>query len=388
MLSVDSADTVIVGGGITGVSIANRLAKQGHSDVVLLEKDQLASASTGRSAGVIETQFMTEFDVEIRAKAVEEFEALAEETRAEFNQVGYARLLMDPEEEEKFRESIRIQRRFGIDDARFLEPDELQDLIPDMNVEDVHGAIFGPSDGYADPYTITQVYAERAQERGVDILTGVEAETVVTNGGDITAVETNEGRIECRTVVNAAGPWAPRFAEEVDLDLPAAPYRRQVLVADPTDELELGYTVPMVMEYTPAGNKPGLYFRDEGADQMVMGLHQEVSEDEEPADPDTYAKKYDESFALDVFDLLEHRAPKFTNFRVTNGWAGIYTITPDTKPIIDQHPDIPDYYIAAGFSGKGFQIGPMVGKLVADLILDGKTDVVSDLDPVSLSRFE
>ncbi|WP_408960312.1 NAD(P)/FAD-dependent oxidoreductase [Natrinema sp. 74] len=384
----DSAEIVIVGGGITGVSIANNLAKQGQTDIVLLEKKQLASASTGRSAGVIETQFMTEFDVEIRAQAVAEFERLAQETRAEFNQVGYARLLMDPEEEETYRKSIRIQRRYGIDDARYVEGDELQELVPDMNTEDVHGAIFGPSDGYADPYTITQVYAERAQERGVDIRTGVEAETVVTRGGDIKAIETSDGRIECTSVVNAAGPWAPQFAEDVDLDLPAAPYRRQVLVAEPPADFELGYTVPMVMEYTPAGSKPGLYFRDEGGEQAMMGLHQEVSEDEQPADPDIYEKSHDQEFALDVFDLIDHRVPEFTDFKIANGWAGIYTITPDTEPIIDRHPDLPEYYIAAGFSGKGFQIGPMVGRIVADLILDGGTDTVSDLGPVALDRFE
>lgn len=384
----DRADVVVVGGGVIGVCIANALTNAGCDDVVLLEKRSLGSGSTGRSAGVVETQYFSEFDVELRAQALRTFERLSAETRAEFDQVGYVRLLMDPDDEQRYRESIRIQRRHGIDDARFLEPDELRTLVPDLTVDDVHGAIYGPSDGYADPYTVTHVYAERARERGATVLTGVAAESVVTESGAVRAVETADGRIECETVVNAAGPWASRFADDVGLDLPATPYRRQVIVAEPPEGADLAYTVPMVMEYTPGGSKPGLYFRDEAGSQVLLGLHQEVGADEQPANPNRYRTDYDEAIALDIFDLLVQRAPSFADFEVVNGWSGLYTITPDTQPIVDRHPTLEGYYVAAGFSGKGFQIGPPIGAIVADLILDGETDVVSDRGPMRLDRFD
>ena len=384
----ERAAVVVVGGGITGVSVANSLTKAGMDDVVLLEKRSLASASTGRSAGIVETQYFTDFDVEIRAQSLREFERLAAETRAEFTQVGYLRLLMDPADEARYRESIRVQRRHGIDDARYLEPAEIEALVPDLNVADVHGGIYGPSDGYADPYTITQLYAERARDRGAQIHTGVAAESVLVEGEAVRAVETSEGTIECETVVNAAGPWAPTFAEGVGLDLPAAPYRRQILVAEPPAGADLEYTVPTVMEYTPGGSNPGLYFRDEGDEQVILGLHQEVGTEETPADPDRYRTEYDESVALEIFDLLAHRAPAFADFGVVNGWSGLYTITPDTQPIVDRHPTVAGYYVAAGFSGKGFQIGPAIGEIVADLVLEGETDVVSDLAPMKLDRFD
>lgn len=383
----ESTEIVIVGGGITGISIADSLSEWGMTDVVVLEKDNLASASTGKSAGIVETQYLNEFDVELRARSLRAFERLASETRAVFNDVGYVRLLLDPSQESAFRESIEIQRRHGVDDARFLEPDDLQNLVPDANVSDVHGAIYGPSDGYADPYTITHVLTERARERGVDVRTGVEVTDVVTRGNEVAGVETTEGRIDCETVVNAAGPWASWFAERVELDLPAAPYRRQVLVGEP-DGGGFGYTVPTVMEYTPAGNKPGLYFRDEGGENLMMGIHREVSAEEQLADPDHYKEDFDEEFALEVFDLLDHRAPSFADISVVNGWSGIYTITPDTEPILDCHPSLDDYYIAAGFSGKGFQIGPMVGEIMADLILHGEPRVMDDVSSVRLDRFE
>lgn len=387
-MSSEPRTTVVVGGGITGVSTANALAKAGVDDVVLLEKRSLASASTGRSAGIVETQYFSDFDVELRAQSLREFERLSTETRAEFNQVGYVRLLMDPADEEQFRESVQIQHRHGVDDARFLEPAELEAVVPDLNVSDVYGAIYGPNDGYADPHTITQIYAERARKRGATVRTGVAAESVVVDGDAVHAVETTEGRIDCETVVNAAGPWAPQFAEGVGLDLPAAPYRRQILVAEPPEGTNPGYTVPTVMEYTPAGSKPGLYFRDEGGDQMILGLHQEVGAEEEPVDPDRYQTDYDEDVALEIFGLLDYRAPSFADYGVVNGWSGLYTITPDTQPIIDHHPTVEGYFVAAGFSGKGFQIGPVVGEIVADLVLDGETEVVSDLGPVRLDRFE
>ncbi|WP_335998888.1 NAD(P)/FAD-dependent oxidoreductase [Halorientalis halophila] len=384
----DHASIVVVGGGIIGVSIANALTKAGVEDVLVLEKDSLASGSTGRSAGVIETQYFTDFDVAIRAYSLRAFERVADETRAEFPQVGYVRLLMDPDDEERFRESIRIQRRHGVDDARFLDPSEVATVVPDLNVEDVHGAIYGPSDGYADPYTMTQIFAERARTNGATVHTGVAAESVAVDDGEVRAVETSEGRVECETVVNAAGPWAPRLAAQTGLELPAAPYRRQVIVAEPPEEDAPDYTIPTVMEYVPGGSKAGVYFRGEGANQVLLGLHQEVGTDEEPSDPDRYSTDYDESVVLEISDLLDHRAPAFSDLSVVNGWSGLYTITPDTQPIIDTHPSIDGYVLAAGFSGKGFQIGPAVGEIVSDLVLDGETDLVPDLSPVSLSRFE
>lgn len=387
-MSTHHASVVVIGGGITGVSTANALTKAGVNDVVLLEKDSLASASTGRSAGIIETQYFSDFDVEIRAQSLREFERLAAETRAEFNQVGYVRLQMDPDEEQRYRESIQTQRRYGIEDARYLEPDELESLVPDLEVSDVFGAIYGPRDGYADPYTVTQIYAERARDRGATIETGVAVESVVVGRGRVQAVETSEGRISCETVLNAAGPWAPQLAAQVGLDIPATPYRRQILVAEPSDSTELDYTVPAVMEYVPAGTKPGLYFRDEGGNRILLGLHQEVGADEDPIDPDRYSSDYDQHVALEISDLLDDRAPSFADFDITNGWSGVYTISPDTQPIIDRHPTVDGYYVAAGFSGKGFQIGPMVGQIVADLISEGETDVVSNLDPVQLQRFD
>lgn len=384
----DEAEIAIVGGGISGTSIAHSLSKRGMDDVIVLEKETLGSGSTGRSAGVIETQFLDEFEIEIRAKSMELFEEIFRDSRAEFHRVGYMRLLTDPDYEETYRKSVEIQTRHGIDDARFIDVSEIEALVPDLNVSDVHGALWGPSDGYADPYTVTQVYAERARERGVAVETGVEVTGVRTKGTAVAGLETTEGTIDCDVVVNAAGPCAPRFAEMVDLDIEAAPYRRQLLVAQPGDGESFGYTVPMVMEYTPAGTKPGLYFRDEGGEQLVMGLHQEASSDEEPTDPNRYKQSYDEELALAVFDLLDHRAPAFTDLDIVDGWAGIYTITPDTKPIIDEHPDLANYFVAAGFSGKGFQVGPMTGEIMADLILGDTPPVMDDISPVRLNRFE
>lgn len=384
-MTIPSASIVIIGGGITGVSIAESLAKRGETDVAVLEKDHLAAGSTGKSAGVIETQYLSEFDIELRAKSIQEFKRLASETRADFHQIGYIRLLANPEGEEQFRESIRIQQRYGVDDAKYLSADEVAELVPDLNMSDIHGAIYGPSDGYADPHTMAQVLAERASERGVHVLTGTEVVDVVTSGSQVRAVETSKGRITCDIIVNAAGPWAARLAKQVGLEIPAAPYRRQILVAEAEDSLN--YTIPMVMEYTPKGNKPGLYFRQEGDEQVLMGLHREVGADESPVNPDRYDQSFDESFALDVFESLDQRAPRFTEFSVRNGWSGVYTITPDTEPIVDRHPNLDGYYIATGFSGKGFQLAPIVGDIVADLVLEGRPKIVDDISTIGLERF-
>lgn len=380
---------VVVGAGISGTSIANSLTKRGVEDVTLVDKQNVASGTTGRSVGVIETQYFSEFEVALRAKCNEVFEDLARETHAEIERCGYVRLLLDETDRRAFERGIELQHAHGIDDACMLSTDEVADLVPELNTADVRGAMYGPSDGYADPATFAQLFARRARGRGATLLTGTTVTGVRTECGAVTGVRTENGTLDCDVVVNAAGPWSPRLARDAGLEIPVAAFRRQVLVAEPPGGLP--YTVPMVIESRLANEQPGVYFRDEGGDALLLGYFSddEYSDpDENPANPDDYSQRYDQSFALKLQERLEHRAPEFAEFPVTNGWAGLHITSADGKPIVDRHPDVDGYYLATGFSGTGFQIAPMTGELMADLIVHGEPRVLDHMKPFRISRFD
>jgi len=177
----------------------------------------------------------------------------------------------------------------------------------------------------------------------------------------------------------------------VGIDLPVEAYRRQVLVAEPPEGEELEYTVPMVIESRIDDKQPGIYVRDELGDALILSYFTDDEwndETEDPADPDSYDRGYDEEFALNVLDEVEHRAPRFAEFPITNGWAGLHITSADGQPILDRHPELEGYFVATGFSGKGFQIAPMTGELMADLVMYGEPQAMDHMEPYRLARFD
>jgi glycine/D-amino acid oxidase-like deaminating enzyme len=235
------------------------------------------------------------------------------------------------------------------------------------------------------------VFARRAQKQGATFLTNTTVTGVKTENGTVTGVETEDGILDCDVVVNAAGPWSPRLAQDVGLDIPVAAFRRQVLVAEPPNGRKLEHTVPMVIESRLTNKRPGIYFRDEIGEGLLLGYFSDDEwndPDEVPVDPDDYSRNYDQSFALKILEQLEHRAPEFADFPVTNGWAGLHITSADGEPILDRHPNLDGYYLATGFSGKGFQISPMTGELITDLILHGEPRAMGHLEPYRLERFD
>lgn len=333
------------------------------------------------------TSDYTEFEVEALSKSKRIIRDLAERTKAQYYPIGYLRLLLDPQYKDVYKKSIPIQRSYGVEDSIYLESDQVSDIIPDVNTADVHGALYGPSDGYTDPETLTQVYAKLAQENGVTIRTGVEVTDVKTKHGRVDAVETTDGTVDCDVVVNAAGGWAPVLADMVDLDLPAAPYRRQVVIGKPDTDLD--YTMPAVMAYTPETKDQGVYFRDDKSGKLFLSLHKDVGEEEAPIDDlDHFDYDHDMAFVLDLTDAIEQRIPEIADFSIINGYACFYTITPDSQPIVDAHPDLEGYYVTTGMSGKGIELSPIMGALTADLVIDGEPKAMANISPFRLARFE
>ena len=204
-----TADIVIIGAGIIGVSIAYYLGKMGAKNVMVFEKDQIAGGSTGLCAGGIRRQWSTEVNMQFAMKSFEVFQNFDEEfgTSPEFHQIGYLFLARDKEELESFKKNIELQSRFGVP-SQLLNRGQVNKAWPFLNLEDVFGGAYCATDGYAGPEEVTHAIARKARRQGVEILEKTEVISIEVVKGRIVSVSTRDGRVETRVVVNAAGPYA------------------------------------------------------------------------------------------------------------------------------------------------------------------------------------
>jgi sarcosine oxidase subunit beta len=368
---VDRARVIIIGGGIMGASTAYHLARRGCSGVVILEKDLLAQASTGLSAGGIRQQFSHPANIRLSQEAVRVFERFEDEfgVDIEFRQVGYLFLAQSEGVWAEFLANVEIQRRHNIP-VEALSPEEIRYRWPYLHVADLRGGTFCPQDGYADPYMAAMGFAGAARRLGVHIEEGTRVTAIRAQAGRISGVETTRGPIRAPVVVNVAGPWGGQVARMAGFDLPVHPYRRQVFMTQAFRPIPK--PVPMVLDIEPA-----FYLRGEGPG-LLLGMS-------DPHEPSSFKTHVDYDFMERIIDAAIHRAPLLENAEILRGWGGLYAITPDDNPIIGPLPGVEGLFCAIGFSGHGFQQAPTVGRILAELILDGRTDF--DLSPFAHNRF-
>jgi sarcosine oxidase subunit beta len=366
-----TADVAIIGGGIMGASTAYHLARRGCSSVVILEKDLLAQASTGLSAGGIRQQFSHPANIRLSQEAVRVFERFEEEfgVDMEFRQVGYLFLAQSEEVWEEFLTNVEVQRQYGVP-VEALSPEEIKHRWPYLNVEDLRGGTFCGEDGYADPYMAAMGFANAARRMGVRIEEQTRVTSIRIEDGQVRGVETTRGPISAPVVVDVAGPWAGEVARMAGFDLPAAPYRRQVFMTQAFEAIPK--PVPMILDIEPA-----FYFRGEGPG-VLMGMS-------DPDEPSSFNLNVDYAFMEQVIEAAIHRAPILEDCEILRGWGGLYAITPDDNPIIGPLPGAEGLFCAIGFSGHGFQQSPTVGRILSELIVDGRTDF--DLSPFAHDRF-
>jgi sarcosine oxidase subunit beta len=370
---------VVVGGGIVGLAAAYSLAERGV-EVVCCEKGSIGSGSTERSAGGIRAQFSTRVNVQLSRASIavwESFEA-AFGVDIEYRRSGYLFLARDEATAADFEANVAMQREEGVD-SELLTPEDVREHCPGLDAEPFRAATYCPTDGFADPHLALQGYSGAAAEAGVDVRTKTPVTAVHRDGDDgrVVGVETPDGRIDADYVVNAAGPWAGQLNELAGVDLPVAPKRRQVAVIDP--ETPVPESNPLTIDLDT-----GSYFRPEREGAALVGGH--FGGDDPDVDPDRFSTTADTDWTIEA---IEHAADYAAYFgpetRIKNGWAGLYAVTPDHHPIVGEVA--PGYITAVGFSGHGFQHAPATGRIVADLVVDGGTDLV-DLDALSADRFE
>jgi len=372
-----------MGGGVAGTSVAYHLGLKGHRDVVLLEQSGLASGSSSRSDGIVERQFISEFDILLRVKSFEILQNLFDAKSVDFSPIGYVRLTSDEKDIPKYRESVKIQHSLGVTDSKFLEREEIKRILPFLRVDDIAGALYGPSDGMIDGSQLATSFAREAEKLGVSIIQKVAVVGIENSPQLRYCIRTDQGEINCDYVVNAAGAWAGPIGKMIGAEIPVKPVRRQIVT------LEVPYQnagkIPFFIDM-----KSRLYMHGSGGGNTVhSGVHLDTDIDTVASvEPEKYYSGVDFKFMEQVASAIESRAPGLSGAVVKGGWAGLYEITPDARPILGEIAEFPGFLNCTGFSGYGIQLSAVAGKLTSELIVDGKTETIRDISPLEIGRFK
>ena len=358
-----SAHVVVIGAGTLGLCSAVNLAERG-ARVTILEAQTVASGSSGRSVGVVGTQFTDAFDIMLRVHALRQFRRW-EGLGLNFNHIGYLRLARTSGQMELFARSVEMQAEAGFR-ARLYPAKELRHLVPHLSVAGLEGGIFGPDNGFLDPHEMCQFLAEIVRSRGGEIRQ-FSSVLGVTRRDGVYRLETGKGTVDCDIVVNAAGAWAPRVAELFGQRLHIRPERHEAIAIhlDPP----LAYTMPMVMDLVN-GEGSGLNFRHERAGQLIAEIHKASRAG--PENPDDYDDQCGEASKAKLAELLLERVPDLPDARLGRGWAGLYPVTADHRPFVGLvDSSEPGLVTAAGAGGYGIQLAPVIGQIAADWALSG-----------------
>lgn len=369
----ETAEVVVVGGGVMGASTAYHLARRGCRDVLLLEREPFfGTQSTGKCAGGIRYQFGTEINVRLSKLSLPMLNRFEEELEQaiDLNLCGYLFLLTEPQDVEAFRKNVELQHRLGVR-TEWLELSEIAALAPVIDLEDVLAGTFHPIDGLADPNSVVQGYVSGAARLGARLRTGVEVVDILAQGGRVRGVVTDHGNVSTPAVVNAAGPWARVVGEMAGLEIPVVPLRRQIIVTGPMPEVPDDF--PFVIDFAQS-----LYFHREG-EGILTGMSN-------PNETPGFDQSVDKAWELVHLEAAVERMPVLEQAGLANRWAGLYEVSPDAHPILGRVPELEGFYCINGFSGHGFMHGPACGLLLAEEILDGEAHTL-DVAPLRLNRF-
>jgi sarcosine oxidase subunit beta len=371
-----SADVVIVGGGIVGSSIAYHLTAAGCRNVLVLEREsQQGKGSTGKSMGGVRAQFSTPVNIQMSLYAIPFYANFDEMLGhpAGYRPQGYLFCATHEKHMAYLLANYEKQVALGLKDARIVSGGEIRAMFPLLRGDDIVGGSFCASDGFVDPYSAMIGFMTWAAEHGATLWKNAAVTAIRKDASGITEVETTRGTVATRVVVNCAGAWAAAVAKMVDVDLPVTPLRRMLVPTEPFDQFP--HSAPMIIDMSN-----GFHFRPES-----LGFLLAWNDPEETAGEKT---DFEPAFIEKILTRAADRVPCFEDLAVNpkRAWAGLYEMTPDHHPILGEVPGVPGFFCANGFSGHGVMHAPATGKILSDLILTGKTNLI-DASLLNYSRF-
>ncbi len=368
----NTTDFIIIGGGVMGASTAYHLALRGHTNVVLLEKeDFFGLGATGRCAGGVRYQFGTEINVRLSIESLPMLERFEAETgqAIDYRKCGYLFLLTTHKDLATFKHNVAMQNRLGVA-TQWWEGDAIRQRLPQMRLDDVLGGSFNPQDGLVDPNGVVMGYISAAQRLGVKAISSCPVTGITLQHGRVSGVTTPLGSISAPVIIDATGPWSSLTCGMAGVDVPVTPLRRQWLTTSPLPEIPPDF--PFVIDFAQS-----LYFHREGPG-LLTGMS---NNNELPG----YDQNIDPEWELVHMEAAIARLPLLEKAGLASNLAGLYEVTPDAHPIFGKTP-VEGLYLITGFSGHGFMHGPISGKLMAEIILDGHAHTL-DVSMLDLARF-
>ncbi len=372
-----TADVVIIGGGIQGASIAYHLARRGTTKVVILEKSTLASGCSGRTGGVIRQHYSTPIVTEIARQARAFFATFDHVVggHSGFVQNGLV-LMVGDKDRAALETNVALGQKHGVP-VRLIDAAEATQLVPGLNTDGAIAFAHEADAGYGDGYGTTVAFAAAAKAMGVTVLQNTPATGIAIERGRATQVMTPNETFAAPVIVNAAGPWADRVATMAGIDLPLKlDLIEEGVIRAPQGE-PYPVRTPSVYDFVN-----GLSYRPEGDGQVMAEGN---SYYKGPLDPDAYPSKPSDAYIEDVALRLERSMPRLGLGEARGGWAGLLEGTPDFHPILGAAPEVEGLLMCCGFSGHGFKEAPVTGRLIAELILDGRASL--DIAPLAFDRF-
>lgn len=375
-------DAVVIGGGAIGVSIAYHLARFDCRRTLLLERAQLGSGTTAQSSCLIRTHYSVPQNVTLANAGLAVFRDFArylEDSEADsgFTRCGLLVVAGPGPRAEALRATLAVERGVGID-AREIAVDEARAIHPLLHLDDIAAVGWEPDAGYADAYLTLSAFARGARRLGATLregvgVTGLRRDTQ----GNVTGVDTPQGPIAAGVVISAQNIWSGELAAWTGVELPLTLSRHAVF----TLEAPVPYTrdLPVLKDLASPGK---LYMRSYGGRQLLVG---DGNEGEALATPDTEQADVGLDYIAEIGAQVAHRLPAFAEAGLAASWTGVYDVTPDWNPVLGPLPGIAGLQVAYGFSGHGFKLSPVIGRLMAQHALGLPTDL--PLAPYAYARF-
>jgi sarcosine oxidase subunit beta len=365
----DRANTVVIGGGIMGLSVAYHLAAESVGTVTVIDKSYLCGGASGRNGGGVRAQWSSETNVRLMQESIRMCRQFAHRMKINtwFRQGGYLFLARSPAMRAQLEKSVEVQNQCGLP-TRILTPVEARRIVPELNVFGLEAAAFNPDDGVVFPWPFVWGYAQAAVKLGVEVVTWHEVVGFETKGPRIDGVyvrrcgpagEKLDGEttlIRTHKVVNAAGAWSPEVAKLLGVHLPNRPHRHEICSTEPLKP----WLKPLVADLAD-----GLYFSQSTRGEIVGGISNEYV-------PHGLDQQSGPSFLGKYARSLVHTVPILGGVKVLRQWAGCYDLTPDANPIVGPVDEVEEFYQASGFMGHGFMMAPVIGRRLAQVVAGGE----------------
>jgi sarcosine oxidase subunit beta len=356
-------DAVVIGAGSVGLPTALFLAEAGLHPLVI---DQFASPGQGSNKaaiGGIRATHSAGSKIRLCLESIEIFSTWEEVygDDIEWHRGGYSFVAYREREEKALKDLLDIQQAFGLD-IRWLDRDELREVIPDLNPKSLIGGTYSPKDGAASPLLSAHAFYTQAKERGARFHFGERVTGIIRRRGKVVGVRTDQGGYATETVINAGGPWARGVAQMGGLDVPVVPDSHEAGITEPVTR----FVDPMVVDIRPTKGSKNYYFYQHGTGAVVFCITPE------PPIVGTDRRETSEFLPM-VAPRMVGLMPKLSNIRVRRTWRGLYPMTPDGFPIVGASQVLEGYVFAVGMCGQGYMLGPGVGSLLSRLLTDQLT---------------